>query len=348
MERPHAGRQRGGQRGLSAQRRGSQPQHHRARGGRQVRAALLLAAVLFAAPRAHAEAGRSAAAFLKRALGARAAAMGGAGTALVDPGPGAPQFNPGGLARVARPSLTSAYLNGYGGVTHGYAAYAHPLPYGVLGTGLLYFNAGDIGLNLSDGTKRTVTSEEDLAWTLSYAVPLPFGVSVGGSYRFLRMELAETASAVSHQGDAGALWRTPVKGLSLGAALQYWGPDIVFEEAGDPPPKTFRYGAALRLPDIDAAKVDPTVDLAAFDMTVAGDVVQTVFESPYQRLGVELGLTPSLMSRIALRFGWVFNRFAEGFTLGAGFKTGRYTFDFGHGDTKTMKGLTSASFTVEF
>ncbi|TPW20651.1 MAG: hypothetical protein FD126_1466, partial [Elusimicrobia bacterium] len=291
---------------------------------------------------------RSAAAFLKRSMGARAAAMGGAYTAVIDPGAEAPQHNPGGLARVSRRTFSSSYLNGFGGVTHGDASYAHPLPRGVLGTGLLYFNAGDIGLNLSDGTKRTVTSEEDLAWSLSYAAPLPYGLSVGATYRFVRMELAEMVSATAHLGDVGAQWRTPVRGLSLGAAYQNAGQDIVFEEAGDPPPRTFRYGAALRFPEVDAAKLDPTVDLAAFDMTVAGDVVQTIFEKPTQRVGVELGLTPSMLSRVALRFGFVFNRFSEGLTLGVGFKTGRFSFDYGHGDAKGMKAMSNATFSIEF
>lgn len=313
-----------------------------------MRAAALLAAALLAAAPARAEVGRSAAAFLKRAMGSRAAAMGGAHAAVSDPGPEAPQYNPGALAGVERRSLATSYLNGFGGVTHGHAAYAHPLRRGVLGAGLLYFNAGDIGLNLSDGTRRTVTSEEDFAATLSYGLPLVWGLSVGGTYRFLRLELAEAASATSHQADAGVLWRTPVKGLSLGAAYQYLGPDIVFEEAGDPPPKTFRYGAALRFPDVDAAKLDPSVDLAAFDMTLAADVVQSVYEKASPRAGLELGLTPSLMSRVALRFGWVGNRDAEGLTLGAGFKTGRFTFDYAHGDAKEMKALSNATFSIAF
>lgn len=311
-------------------------------------AALALAAVLAASPASAGEAGRTAAVFLKRPLGARAAAMGGAHAAVLDPGAEAPQHNPGGLARVPRPALSTSYLNGYGGVTHGHATYAHPTRLGVFGAGLLYFNAGDIDLNLSDGTRKRVVSERDLAWTGSYALALPGGLSVGATYRYLRLDLAETVHAVSHQGDAGAQWRTPLKGLSLGAALQYWGPDIVFEEAGDPPPKTFRYGAALRFPDVDATKVDPSVDLAAFDMTVAADLVQTLYEDASPRAGVELGLTPSLLSRVALRFGHVFKRQAEGTTFGAGFKAGRYSFDYGYGDAKELKGLSSVTFSVEF
>lgn len=313
-----------------------------------MRGAALLACALLAAAPLEAEVGRSAAAFLKRSMGARAAAMGGAHAGVADPGAEAPQYNPGGLARVDKRTLATSYLNGFGGVTHGNAAYAHPLPYGVVGAGLLYFNAGDIGLNLSDGTRRTVTAEEDLAATLTYSVPLGWGLSAGATYRYLRMELAEAAKATSHQGDLGVLWRTPFKGLSLGAAFQYLGPRIVFEEAGDPPPRTARYGAALRFPDVDATKLDPNVDLTAFDLTLAGDVVQTVFEDATPRVGVELGLTPSLMSRVALRFGWVMNRDSEGMTIGAGFKSGRFAFDYGHGDAKDMKGLSNATFSVAF
>lgn len=312
------------------------------------RAWALLAAALLTAPAARAEVGRTAAGFLKRSMGARAAAMGGAHAAVLDPGAEAPQHNPAGLARIPRRALSTSYLKGFGGVTHGNLAYAHPLPYGTLGAGLLYFNAGPIALNLSDGTKRTVTSEEDMAWTLSYGATVAYGLSVGATYRFVRMELAETASATSHQGDFGAQWRTPVKGLSLGAAYQYAGRAIVFEEAGDPPPRTVRYGAALRFPEVDAAKIDPSWDLAAFDMTLAGDMVQTLLEKPTPRAGVELGLTPSLMSRVAVRFGFVFNRFSEGLTLGLGFRTGRYSFDYGYGDAKEMKALSNVTFSIDF
>ena len=54
------------------------------------------------------------------------------------------------------------------------------------------------------------------------------------------------------------------------------------------------------------------------------------------------------MPQPALRFGFVFNRFSEGLTLGVGFKSGRFSFDYGHGDAKSMKALSNATFSVEF
>lgn len=311
---------------------------------------LALAALLVsgAGRPAAAEAGRTAAVFLRRALGARAAAMGGAHAAVLDPGPDAPQFNPAGLALVTRPALASSYLNGFGGVSHGHLAYAHPLRVGTLGAGLLYFNAGTLELNLTNGQRGTVTAEEDTAWTLSYGLPLAAGLSAGLTYRYLRLELAEAAHAVSHQGDGGILWRTPLPGVALGAAYQYHGGDIVFEEAGDPPPKTWRYGFALRLPSIDAKKVDPQADLEAFDLTLAGDVVNTVLDDPSPRAGLELGLTPASISRVALRFGWVFNRYAEGMTFGAGFRSGRLTLDYGYGSARELRALQNVTLGLLF
>ncbi|MBI2363026.1 MAG: PorV/PorQ family protein [Elusimicrobia bacterium] len=313
-----------------------------------MRRAALAAVLLFMGVRAGAEPGRTAAVFLRRAMGARAAAMGGASAALLDPGPDAPQYNPAGLARLRRPAFASSYLNGFGGVNHGHLAYAHPLPFGTLAAGLLYFNAGKIELNLANGQRGSVTSEEDSAYTLSYGVPLGFGLSAGGTFRHVRLELAETASATSQQGDAGLLWKTPVPGLSLGAAGQYYGGDIVFEEAGDPPPKTLRLGAALRLPALDVTKLDPAADLDAFDMTLAADVVKTVFEDAPPRAGLELGMTPAFMTRIALRFGWVFKSFSEGMTFGAGFKAGKLRFDYGYGSAREMRGLQNISLGYEF
>lgn len=308
-------------------------------------AVLLLSA---AARPVAAEPGRTAAVFLRRALGARAAAMGGAQAAVLDPGPDAPQFNPAGLAFVSRPSLATSYLNGFGGVSHGHVAYSHPLRVGTLGAGLLYFNAGSLELNLSNGQRGTVAAEEDTAWTLSYGLPLAHGLSAGVTYRYVRLDLAEAAHAISHQGDAGLIWRTPLPGLSLGAAYQYYGGDIVFDEAGDPPPKTWRCGLALRLPAIDAKKLDSSADLEALDLTLAGDIVNTLFEDPSPRAGLELGLTPALMSRVALRFGWVFNRFSEGMTFGAGFKSGRLSFDYGFGSAGEMRNLQNITLGLSF
>lgn len=305
--------------------------------------------VLALAAPASAEPARTAAAFLRRPLGARAAGMAG-GHAAVRGSADSLQYNPAGLSTLAGPHLTTTYLSGFGGTSHGFLGYAHPTRLGTLAASALYFNGGDIELNLSDGTQRSVNAEKDYAWGVSYAAALPLGLHLGGSYRFLRMDLAETASATGSLADLGGLWRLGalVPGLSLGAAYQHLGKDIRFESAGDPPPKTLRLGAALHFPDVPAAKLDPSVDLQQFDATVAADWVKVLREEASPRVGVELGLTPSYSNRIALRFGWVFNRDAESLTFGVGFRQGPLGFDYALGKGKDVGALNQLSLTLSF
>ncbi len=304
--------------------------------------------VLAAARPAGAEPGRTAAPFLQRTLGARASGMGTAFAAVLW-GIDSVQYNPAALSTLSRPTLTSTYLNGFGGTNHSFIAYGQPLGrFGTLAPSLVYFDAGAIDLNLSDGTTGRVKAEEDIAWALSYALRLAYGLHLGATYRFVRINLAETADASTTQGDFGALWETPLKGLSVGGAYQYLGPDIKFEEAGDPPPKTLRYGIAYHFPDVDPTKIDPSVDLEEFDMTLALDQVHTLHERLSPRFGMEVGLKPSYSSRVAIRTGWIVGRDTESFTFGLGFRSGKISFDYAFGRGKDVGHLQQFSLTVAF
>ncbi|MFH1725164.1 MAG: PorV/PorQ family protein [Elusimicrobiota bacterium] len=308
-----------------------------------------LCVLVAAPPRAEAEPGRTAAPFLQRALGAQAAGMGNAFVAV--PGRAdAIQYNPAAAATLDRKTLSSTYLNGFGGTTHGFLGYAHPVPHGTLAAGVLYFNAGRIDLNLSDGTRGRVTAGEDSAWTLSYAARLGSRLSLGATYRFVRLELAETVHATTSQGDFGLLWKVPgpLRGLSAGAAYQYWGPDITFEEVGDPAPRTLRYGLAYHFPEVSTKRIDPSVDLEEFDMTLTTDVIEVRHEKRSPRLGVELGLTPSFMNRIAIRFGWVFERAGESHTIGVGLRHRGVRFDYAFGGSPELGNLQQLSLTLTF
>lgn len=315
---------------------------------RRAALALSLACVLPAAGRA--ETGKTAAPFLQRQLGARASAMGGAFSAVRGDA-GSVQYNPAALSTLARPEFGASYLSGFGDATHGLLVYAHPLRVGAIAASALYFDAGPVDLNFSNGTSRRVTAERDLAWSASYSLGLPLGLHAGASYRLLRLELAQTASASSSQFDLGVLWRLGevVPGLSAGGAYQFLGPEIRFEQTADPPPRTLRYGVALHFPEADPRKLDPSVDVEAFDFTLALDQVSVLREKSSPRLGLELGITPHLAGRVAVRFGYVFNRFSESMTFGVGLRQGRVTLDyaFGGGD-EDLGGLQQVSLGFRF
>ncbi|MFH2201968.1 MAG: PorV/PorQ family protein [Elusimicrobiota bacterium] len=302
--------------------------------------------VLFALP-AGAESGRTAAPFLQRPMGAQAAAMGTAFTAVQDRADSL-QYNPAAAGTLTKKTFTSSYMKGLGGATHGYFVYAHPTALATFSASLLYFNAGRIYLNLSDGTQTTVTAEENTAYALSCGRHLTGGLHVGATYRFIQLELAETARATTSQTDFGFLWRAPWKGFSIGGAYQFLGPDITYESAGDPSPRTLRYGAAFRFPDIDPAKIDPSVDLQEFDLTVTLDNVHVLHEKITPRAGLEIGLTPPSAGRIALRSGWIFNRETEGLTFGVGFRQGIVGLDYAFGSNSAMGSLQHFTLSIVF
>lgn len=280
-------------------------------------------------------------------MGARAAGMGSAFTAVhgnVD----SLQYNPSGAATLPKRTASSSFLKGFGESSHGYFAYAHPASLGTFAGSFLYHNAGKISLNLSDGTQGDVTAEENIAWTGTYARHVAYGLYAGATYRYLKLSLAQTATAASSQADMGLLWKTPIKGLSVGAAYQYVGPDIVYESAGDPPPKTARFGAAFHFPDVDPAKIDPSVDLEEFDATIAVDDVKVLNEKNSPRLGLELGLRPASAGRFAVRAGWISGRDAEGLAFGIGFKQGILGLDYAFGNSPELGHQQHVSLSVSF
>lgn len=296
-------------------------------------AALLLAALL--APRAAGAAtAQTAAAFLQKPLGAEQASLGGAGTALYGR-VSAEQYNPAANAFLAAPEASTALLLAPSGGQYGLLAYGHPTPLGTLTGSVVYFNAGSINLNLSSGERRTVTAEEDVAAGVSYAIAPLKELAIGGGARWVRLSLAETASASAALADFGALWRGygALGGLSAGVAYQHLGKDIRFEQTGDPPPRTIRYGLAYRTGVFPARRLDPGAD-ADVDATLLADAVKVLHEETAYRTGLELGLHPELMDRVALRLGWVFNRPGESFSFGVGVRRGRLLIDYalGSGD----------------
>ena len=305
---------------------------------------LLLSALLPAS--AHAVA-RTSASFLQRPMGAQAAGMGSA-FAAVSGSIDSLQYNPSGAATLPKRIASSTFLKGFGDSSYGYFAYAQPTSLGTLAGSFMYYNAGTISLNLSDGTTGSVAAERNFAYTATYARRLAYGLFVGGTYRYVSLELAEAAKASSSQTDVGFLWHSPWKGLSAGAAYQFIGPDITFESAGDPPPKTLRYGVAWRFPDVDPLKVDPSVDLEEFDVTASFDNAVVLHEDASPRLGLELGMRPPSLSRVALRTGWIIGRDAEGFTFGLGFAQGRFGFDYAFGNSPELGNLQHFTLSARF
>ncbi len=304
-------------------------------------ALLLLPATLYA------EAGRTAAsALLLRPLSVRANAMGEAFVAA-DGGIDSFGYNPAGLTATQRPSLQSLYTPGVVEDRFSFTSYAHPLPFGVLSVGGMYYDAGDLHLQFSDGTHRNVKAEQDMAGILGLSLPLPLGLSAGASAKVFRVELAETAKATGYAFDVGGVWRSPLKGLNLGAAVNNAGPDLKFEEQGDPLPTAFRFGAAYSL-NLESALATRESILALSRFLFCVDAVKVREERLSPRAGVEMSAPLLDRGHAALRLGHLFASSPDSFTFGIGLKERRFVFDYAFGVKRELSNVHHFSIGVVF
>ncbi len=297
----------------------------------------VLAALLLLAPLPlRAESGLTSAQTLQRPIGARPIGMGEAFTA-VEGGVASLGYNPGGLARLERPQFETTYTRGVIEDHFSFLGYAHPTDYGVVTAGFMYYDAGSIGLNLSDGTRRTVKAQQDLVGMGGFSLKLAHSLAAGATVKVFRFELAEQARAGGLAADLGALWRTPLPGLSLGASLLNAGPDVRFEHAGDPLPLSARAGAAYRfsLSDTRWAR-EAGYGFSDFQLTLDG--VKTREQNAALSTGFEMGMPLGLADQGAgaIRFGYLFGRDLDSLTIGFGLRQGRVVFDYALGVLKKV------------
>lgn len=307
---------------------------------------LLLLPLLCLPLRAAAEAGRTAASTLRKPLAARAAALGGAFTA-VEGGTASLGHNPAGAAYVKSPELGSLYTQGIVDDKFTFLGYAHPLSFGVLTAGLVYYDAGVIELNLSNGLRARRSAQQDVVAMGGLSLPLSGGLSAGGQIKAMRLELAGEARASGYAADLGALWRTPLNGLSLGASLLNAGPDVKFESEADPLPLTTRLGAAyaFNLADVGLLK-DATFGFS--NLLFSGDLVKVRDESLAVSAGLEMGMNMVDYGQLWLRLGYLFGRELDSLTVGVGMREGRWSFDYALGVMKTVQNVHNLSLGIRF
>lgn len=297
----------------------------------------LLAALLLLAPLPlRAESGRTAAQTLQRPIGARPIGMGEAFTA-VEGGVASLGYNPGALARMERPEFETTYTRGVIDDHFSFLGYAHPTKFGVVTAGFMYYDAGSIGLNLSNGTQRTVKAQQDLVGMGGVSLKLGDDLTAGATAKVFRFELAEQARAGGLAADLGALWRTPLSGLSLGASLLNAGPDVRFEHAGDPLPMSGRAGAAYRF-SLAGSRWARDAGYGFSDFLLTLDGVKTREQKAVVSTGFEMGMPLGLADHgaAAIRVGYLFGRDLDSLTLGFGLRQGRISFDYALGVLKKV------------
>lgn len=174
-------------------------------------------------------AGTSAAAFLEIGIGARAAALGNAYTALSND-PTALYWNPAGVAWATSMQIEIMQNNWIGKRNHQFAGLVIPLSGWNASLGLS-FNTLDFGeaqkvrtVDQPDGTGELYDAR-DIAFGLTYSMALTdrFAFGITGKY------VQERIWSVTSSGfavDMGILYKTELKGLTLGANLSNFGTEL--------------------------------------------------------------------------------------------------------------------------
>ncbi len=214
---------------------------------------LTLACSLASAPRLFAGSGETAVNFLLESGSARIEAMGGLTAVFSQGSESINAGNPAGIVLLRRPELSSSFVSGQSFSQQGTLAYAHPFKLGFplsAGAGVVYYNAGAIDINDSNGPTKSLTAEKGLASAASLAArPFKF-LAVGGSAKMIRSTLVEQYTGSAFAVDAGAIAYPALpwfgERLFVGASIQNLGSKIKYKSADNDLPMKQSFGVAVR------------------------------------------------------------------------------------------------------
>jgi hypothetical protein len=223
---------------------------------------LFLAALFMAAGLASAtNESQAAVLFLLIEPGAKQAGMGEAYTAVADDA-SAGYYNPAGLAYQGKEkrNLQFMHMNWLPKLAddmyYEYLGYAqHFEGWGNFSFNLTYFNMGEQAITNSTSADILGTfSSFELVASGSYGTTMSENFSLGLTLKAIYSKLADQGQEAekgkgigsSFAVDLGAMYKTPVKGLTLGAAIHNIGPKISYIDVSqaDPLPLNFVFGVA--------------------------------------------------------------------------------------------------------
>lgn len=258
---------------------------------------------------------------LRMGIGAREAAMGGAGVAVSE-GAAALFWNPANNALQDRGTDLLLQHHDYLGLfNHEAAAVSHRAGSGVVGFVFSGFYSeelvrrGEDSVGVPEGTFRPY----DVSFGLSYARPVGERFAVGATAKFIY----ETIDLYSDSGLALDLFishHALVDGLVFGASLTNMGGQMNLRDEPFDLPAAARIGAAYT----------PGAAALGGNLTLAADMVFPNDTSEKTHLGAEY----RLLGEFALRAGTRLNYENQGLTAGAGFRAGRLGIDYAFEESK--------------
>ncbi len=283
--------------------------------------------------------GTTAAVFLKIGVG-RATGMGEAFTGLADDA-SAVYWNPAGISFLQNREVMLTHNDWAADVYQEFVSAVIPTGWGVVGFSASYVGMGSIDQTQIDnpltkgyredlGDLNSTVSASDLWASITYSRLVTDRLSFGANVKYVQSQIWQmTSSGIAF--DIGLLYKTSFKNITLGIAINHFGPDVSFRgrqlqyldsdttyedkkipvevvTAKDPLPTLFRFGLSIPFGENF---------LMAIDVVHPSDINETV------NIGFEYSL-----KNFSLRGGYIFNTdleyqeavgYLHGLTAGAGF-----------------------------
>lgn len=259
----------------------------------------------------------SGASFLKIPVGAKAAGLGSAFTAVASD-VSAIYWNPGCLARMKGSELGLMRTELYGDTRLDFLGYAQATRAGNFGIAATYLTQQGIQGRDSQGRRTSDFTASDLAMMLNYS-RLVKSVGLGVNLKYIRQRIAD-ASASGLALDLGASYR-PMSKVRLGFAVQHLGPGMKFTNERFSLPLTVSAGAGY---------------IMGGNFLVSADVRHRVYEN---KTSFSIGTELQAFQGIYLRSGYLAGAQAGGgsgtaadallrISVGFGLKLNNFTMDY--------------------
>lgn len=248
--------------------------------------------------------GTTAASFLKIPVGARAAAMGEAFSAVADDATSL-YWNPAGLVQVKGKEFSAVYNQWFTDIYQGYLGAALSIWRGTVAMGVNYVNMGKMERRDEWGEPSGEFSASDLQVSLGYANEISPRLGVGLAVGLIQSRIADDSES-TYSGNLGILFS-----LSESISLALVGQNMGTSLGNDSLPFALRGGAAVKYGSL----------------TFAADLASPSDGPVYYCAGFEWWLGRVL----AFRAGYRSDRsIGSGITAGLGFQKGRVRVDYAY------------------
>jgi hypothetical protein len=275
---------------------------------------LLLSAPAFAGVE---KVGTTSAAFLKLGSGARPAAMGEAYVGVADDASGV-AYNPAGMAQSLAGEFQATHTEWFRGLRYeNLDAILSLGDGGMLGASFNFLAVPSLTRTeqVADTPDPSLNFREvgsfqpfDLQFSLAYARPVARNVLAGANFKLLSQSI-DDRSTFGIGLDLGAIYRTPVEGLTAGFAAQNVGTPIKLKREAFDLPLLLRLGLGYRVFDEKL--------LLAFETDVPMD----------NALVLALGVEYNVAGRFFPRLGWRYNSIFNPWSAGLGMRTDQWGLD---------------------